>query len=71
MGRPLAYIEEHVCRPHSRPWLTALAVSKGTGTPGSGFKPEGFIVDDDHLAWWFGEVQRVYDFDWSDVEIGE
>ena len=69
MGNPLAYIEEHVCRPKGRPWITSLAVRKDTHIPGSGFKPEGFVVDDHHLAWWYEETQRVYAYDWSDVEI--
>lgn len=69
MGKPLAYIEDQICRPQRHPWLTALAVAKGTGRPGPGFKPEGFIVDDHNMEWWFEEIRKVYDHDWSDVDF--
>ena len=71
MGKPLSHIEEQVCRPQGRPWLTALAVSKSTGRPGPGFKPEGFIVDDHHIKWWFEHIQLVYNYDWSDVTVDD
>ncbi len=68
---PLRFIEDEVCRPYGRPWLSALVVNKRTRRPGQAFAPEGQSVTPDNYQWWRELVQCVYNFDWSEVEIGE
>ena len=68
---PLRFIEDEVCRPYGRPWLSALVVNKRTRRPGRAFAPEGKSVTLDNDQWWRDLVQHVYDFDWSNAEIGE
>ena len=66
---PLRCIEEQVCRPYRRPWLSALVVNNKTKRPGPAFAPEGVSVDLDRDQWWRELVEQVYAYDWSDVEL--
>ena len=66
--RPLNYIRDNFCRPNELPWITALAVRKDTGYPGSGWhRHTGNVpVREAHLpVFWSGIVQQVFATDWS------
>ena len=66
---PLKYIEDEVCRPYGRPWISALVVNKEHQRPSPGFAPEGKSVDLDDDQWWQEETERVYAHDWTNVEL--
>lgn len=69
MGRPLRYISDAVCNGHGRPRLDALVVQQGRRVPSDGFFSD--VNEEDPIVWWLEEIQRVYDYNWSDVEIEE
>ena len=64
--RPLNHIRDNFCRPNELPWITALAVRKDTGYPGSGWYTGNIPVREVHLpVFWSGIVQQVFATDWS------
>ncbi len=69
--RPLDHIRDVVCRPHGRPWLPAIAVSRGTQLPGDRFLPDGMVIPDrnDFRVWWRAMVLQVFAYNWDDVEL--
>lgn len=73
-GTRLNYIHARLSeRSPALPWLVAIAVSKGSGTPhGRLFHDEGFELDlkkPSHRVWWRAMVLLVFATDWSGVEL--
>lgn len=65
MGKRVGYIRDVVCRPRGLPWLSVIAVSKGTWRPGGGFLPDGVSLDGtDVEVWWRAMVLQVFATDW-------
>ncbi len=69
VGPPLTYIRDEVCRKRGLPWLTAIAVSKPTRRPATGFLPEGVILRQDDESFWRGMVLQVFAYDWASVHL--
>ena len=69
MGARVGYIRDVVCRPRGLPWLSVIAVTKGTGRPGGGFLPDGVNLEGTDIeVWWRAMVLQVFATDWRGIE---
>ena len=69
MGARVGYIRDVVCRPRGLPWLSVIAVTKGTGRPGGRFLPDGVNLEGTDIeVWWRAMVLQVFATDWRGIE---
>ena len=68
MGARVGYIRDAVCRPRGLPWLSVIAVTKGTAGR-RGFLPDGVNLEGTDIeVWWRAMVLHVFATDWRGIE---
>ena len=71
VGPPLTYIRDEVCRKRGVPWIAAIAVSKPTRWPATGFLPAGVTLGQDQESFWRGMVLQVFAYNWASVRLDD